>query len=234
MDHNAAVRAALRVVHERYAPLFAGLPFEELHATWSGINNALWEEYATGSITPVELQMRRAQGMIDWAAGRCDAGRDCVPEASEVSELHIGCYVAASRAYDGVVPMLRSLKERYTLGIITNSFIAEPKLVEAEIDSYFDHVILSEDVGVQKPDRRIFQVALDAAGVEPEAMLYVGDDLFCDIEGAARAGLRTIWFNERNRDPRFDSYAVQPDAIARSVHDLASLLGVMLDPTPTV
>ena len=65
-------------------------------------------------------------------------------------------------------------------------------MMRPEIGSVF-----SSEVGVRKPDPRIFRRALDALGVEPENALFVGDRLYEDVLGAARAGMRTVqalWF----------------------------------------
>jgi putative hydrolase of the HAD superfamily len=81
-------------------------------------------------------------------------------------------------------------------GVVTNGAVARqaPKVEALGLAGLLDCVIVSEAVGVQKPDRRIFRLALDALGVEPERAWFVGDNPVNDVLGAAAAGLTAVWF----------------------------------------
>ena len=67
------------------------------------------------------------------------------------------------------------------------------------LERRFDHVVLGDVEGYCKPDARLFRRALELAGVGADEMLYVGDSPLTDVLGAARAGLRTAWFQEGRR-----------------------------------
>jgi putative hydrolase of the HAD superfamily len=93
---------------------------------------------------------------------------------------------------------LRSLRPRYFVGLISNAwpdlrdYIARQKFEDA-----FDHMIISGEVGVMKPEARIYQIALEQAGVRPNEAVFV-DDFFDNVEGSRAVGMHGIHF----RDPQ--------------------------------
>lgn len=99
---------------------------------------------------------------------------------------------------DGAVDVLKTLKEKgYIVGAITNgvSSLQNIKLDTAGIRELFDVVVVSGDIGIYKPDRRIFDEAVRRAGVKNEEALFVGDHPVNDIEGALGAGMQVIRMN---------------------------------------
>jgi len=111
-----------------------------------------------------------------------------------------------SRRQLGLYPYVREvlgvLRERYPLAIITDaqSTSARGELRKVGLLGYFDPVIVSGDHGYRKPDRRLFQSALDGMGVAAGNAVYVGNDMYRDIFGAREAGLTTVMFITDFRD----------------------------------
>ncbi|MBQ7597144.1 MAG: HAD family hydrolase [Clostridia bacterium] len=98
----------------------------------------------------------------------------------------------------GAVETLKELKRRgYLLGAVTNgvSSLQNIKLDTAGIRALFDVVVVSGDIGVYKPDRRIFDEAARRLGVENRQVLFVGDHPVNDIDGALGAGMYAIRMN---------------------------------------
>ena len=98
----------------------------------------------------------------------------------------------------GAVETLKTLKNRgYLLGAVTNgvSSLQNIKLDTAGIRDLFDVVVVSGDLGVYKPDRRIFDEAARLAGVKNDEVLFVGDHPVNDVEGALGAGMKVIRMN---------------------------------------
>jgi len=95
------------------------------------------------------------------------------------------------------VTAVRAIQRRALTGLVTNgpSAIQRAKLARLGIERLFPIVVVSEEVGVAKPDPAIFQYALRLAGVRPEEALYVGDHPVNDVAGAQRAGLTSVWCN---------------------------------------
>jgi len=99
---------------------------------------------------------------------------------------------ATFHLFPGAREVLAELRERgLVLGIVSNWSSRLPRLLRAlELESAFDFVLCSADEGIEKPDRRIFQRAVERAGrLDPEACAHAGDDVDKDVRGAYRAGL---------------------------------------------
>jgi putative hydrolase of the HAD superfamily len=89
--------------------------------------------------------------------------------------------------------VLETLRDHYRLGIISN-FDGRLRAILADlgIADYFQPIVISSEVGADKPERWIFQRAVELAGVAPSAALHVGDDPALDWAGAESAGLRAF------------------------------------------
>ena len=99
---------------------------------------------------------------------------------------------------DGALDVLNEIKKRgYVLGCITNgvSSLQNIKLDTAGIREMFDVVVVSGDIGIYKPDRRIFDEAIRRAGIENSQALYVGDHPVNDIQGALGADMKAVRMN---------------------------------------
>ncbi|MEO8089173.1 MAG: HAD-IA family hydrolase [Gemmatimonadales bacterium] len=122
--------------------------------------------------------------------------RDCLRELHR--ERHLWCTVR-ERTREALA-RLRAAGIR--LGIVSNSDgRVEQALTVAGLRDYFDVVVDSGLVGVEKPDPAIFRTALDALGVAPEEALYVGDLYEVDVLGARAAGIEAVLFTPSRPDP---------------------------------
>lgn len=77
---------------------------------------------------------------------------------------------------------------------------SEAKIITTGFNHCFDTVIISEEVGYSKPDKHIFQLALKELQVQPEAVIFVGDDLRKDIAGCQNANMKGIWFSPHAKE----------------------------------
>ncbi|MRS27018.1 HAD family hydrolase [Bacillus sp. RIT694] len=95
------------------------------------------------------------------------------------------------------IHFLNHIKSHFKIGIITNGSThrQKAKIINTNLNNYFDTIILSEEVGLSKPDKRIFELALNKLNVQPKNTLFVGDDLEKDIAGCQNANIKGIWFN---------------------------------------
>ena len=99
--------------------------------------------------------------------------------------------------FDGVHEMLESLKgDSVGLGIISNwDDTARNVLNGAELNKYFDPIIISSEVQCKKPDPEIFELALEQAGVSAGECLYVGDNYYDDAVGSRTVGMKALILN---------------------------------------
>ncbi|MBM6619386.1 HAD family hydrolase [Bacillus suaedaesalsae] len=99
-------------------------------------------------------------------------------------------------AFDGTEFMLRELKEKnYRLGMITNgkTDFQKATIHALGIEDFFDDIIISDEIGLKKPDSRIFEASLHNLSVNKEHAVYIGDHPVDDIKAASDVGLQTIW-----------------------------------------
>jgi len=117
-------------------------------------------------------------------------------------------------------PALVALARRFTLIALTNG---NADLERIGIDDLFDGHVNAAMAGSAKPDRPIFDAAVDAGGASAAETLHVGDHPFYDVHGAREAGLRTVWVN-RNGDEWPDEYET-PDLEVQHVGELTEIVG---------
>jgi putative hydrolase of the HAD superfamily len=113
--------------------------------------------------------------------------------------------------YDDVVPALDALASRgYMLGILSNfSANLEDVLRQVGVHHYFSFFVVSAIAGVEKPDARIFDLTVRAANRARVEIVYIGDSIFHDIEGAQRAGVAAVLLDRRNEHREFRGARVQ-------------------------
>jgi putative hydrolase of the HAD superfamily len=136
-----------------------------------------------------------------------------------ISRRRLGLYPYAREVLD-------ALRERYPLALVTDaqSAYARGELHRVGLLGYFDPVVVSGDHGYRKPDRRLFQFALDGMNVAAEHTVYVGNDMHRDIFGAREAGLKTVMFDS---DQGKKSYRdCVPDYTITDLRELLTILDV--------
>jgi len=123
-------------------------------------------------------------------------------------------------AYPNVPEVLGQLSARgLGLGVISNwDPSAKPILASHRLLDRFDVVVISSEVGVSKPDERIFRIATELAGVDPSRCLYVGDNYYDDAVGAASVGMKCLIVN------RFGSFGVEELSGQPLVNDISGIL----------
>jgi putative hydrolase of the HAD superfamily len=128
--------------------------------------------------------------------------------------------------YPHVREVLDVLRERYRLALVTDaqSAYTRGELHKVGLLDYFDPIVISGDHGYRKPDRRLFQFALDGMGVAAENALYVGNDMHRDIFGAREAGMPTVMFESgQGKSAYLDCV---PDYRITDFRDLLKILGL--------
>lgn len=131
---------------------------------------------------------------------------------------------------DDTHPTLKELTRMgFHLGIITNAADAVDvsKIIDRhKLRDYFETIVISADLGIRKPDPRIFEVAMQRTGTTPVSSVMVGDSLSADILGAHRAGLRGIWITRRSEHPNnaLFRFSISSDAEVKTLAEIPALL----------
>jgi YjjG family noncanonical pyrimidine nucleotidase len=124
---------------------------------------------------------------------------------------------------DGAEEVVRSLHGKVEMVLITNGLAAvqRSRLARSPLERYFADVVISEEVGVSKPDAGIFDVAFEGMGhPEKKDVLIVGDSLTSDMRGGIEYGIDTCWFNPERR-PR------KGVAVRYEIRRLQELVGIV-------
>jgi HAD superfamily hydrolase (TIGR01549 family) len=130
------------------------------------------------------------------------------------------------RLFPGVLPLLDGLRGAgKRTGLITNGFAEthREKIALLRLERAFTAVVLADEVGMIKPDPRIFLHACSLLGTAPAATVMVGDRYERDMAGALDAGLATIWFNLN--DTTLPAGVRRPDAIVATFDGVCEALG---------
>jgi HAD superfamily hydrolase (TIGR01549 family) len=190
-DHRYGTRAAQVTLRERHEVLRAWdeTAFARRH---SELLEAFHLEVLAGRLTVDEARVRRFSALFA-EAGRPLSSAECDGVAAEYRDA----YRASWRLVPGALEMLQALSGRVRLGVVTNNVVEEQmrKVRELGLEPLLDAVVISEAVGVSKPNPRIFEIALAQVGCLAADAVMVGDSWTTDIAGAVAAGLRAVWFN---------------------------------------
>ncbi len=188
-DHRHASHAALQAIHAQHAQQTDFTAFAQQHAH---VLETYHRRFLHGELT---LDEARAARMIKLFEA---FGYALTPEQSlQIGALYRQHHLANRQLVKGAYELLEALRGRVKLAIITNNSVAEQleKLRYLGIAHFFEAIVISEDVGFTKPDRRIFELALERLGVSASQAVMIGDNWAADIEGAHAAGIATVWLN---------------------------------------
>ena len=147
----------------------------------------------------------------------------------DVVEAAVDLFRSARRRTQLVDPdadaVVRDLAGDHRLALVTNGApdVQREKLSHTALASLFDVTIISAEIGVGKPDPRIFDAALAALGAAPEDAVMIGDSLARDVAGAHAAGIRAIWI-DRGTHENGAAPAVVPDGRVTALTEVRSAL----------
>lgn len=157
------------------------------------INKELWNDHLSGGVSREVLRYERFRRVLN-AHDIFDE-----PLIRGVSEYYLEKSPKKKHLFPGTIKVLEQLSGRYGLHIITNGFtlVQHTKLEESKLSGFFQHIITSEVAGANKPDRLIFDYALQKASSKSSESIMVGDAFQADILGAKSAGMDQVWFNPK-------------------------------------
>jgi putative hydrolase of the HAD superfamily len=136
--------------------------------------------------------------------------------ADEIAGVYFANRFRHVEPFEGAVRALQALRGQVALGIISNGN-TDPE--EVGLQDGFDHRIFSEEVGVAKPNPKIFRLAMERVPCAPDELLHVGDSIELDVMGAKNAGARTAWFNPYGKP--------YPDGLERADFEIADIAEVI-------
>ena len=163
-----------------------------------------------------------------WFCALADHGVSDLSFAEELSATFLLERRARHTLFSDVEDSLTNLRQIYQLALVTNGVpdLQCEKIHGANLAQYFDTILISGEVGIGKPDCRIFRMALDALAASPSETVMVGDSLTRDILGAQQTGLKGIWLNRSGNDT---TGQVTADVQIKSLSQMVQLLPTLTD-----
>lgn len=199
-----------------------GLEFNEQdYAAFQAVNQRLWIAYQNQEIDAEGLQRQRFSRLAALT------GEDPL----KLNALLMEEMALLSLPLENTVATLQALQGKCKMGIITNGFNAmqQKRLDNTQTAPFFELLVVSENVGIAKPDKRIFEYAFAQMGnVDKRRILMVGDTLSSDIVGGQNAGIDTCWFNPHQKPNDSD---VRP---TYEIHSMLQLIEVASGQMPEI
>lgn len=191
-DFERSAYHTFQMMYDKFSLKEKGIPsLAEFLKTYTHHNSRLWESYRNGALKKEVLRSLRFEHTLE-SFGICEPGL-----ATQLGDDYV--YYSPRTVYlmPGARETIEKLAGIYHLHLITNGFeeVQHVKLNESGLKLYFRSMTTSEEAGVKKPAKAIFDYALRKAGAVASESLMIGDDLEVDVLGAKNAGLDQVYFN---------------------------------------
>jgi putative hydrolase of the HAD superfamily len=195
LDHSASQLGGLNALGEFSSELRAHL-HDGFLRTWQQSESRHFLRYEQGELTIEEHRRVRLRECFPDYCGNCDDAA-----LDKLYELYLEGYRSAWVLYPDAHDILNQLPGPKALITNGDSKLQRAKIERLGLADSFERVYISGEVGIAKPDSRIFSKACEDLKLPPHEVSYVGDNFRNDIEGSAGAGLRPVWIN-RERAPK--------------------------------
>ena len=199
-DFHGAADLALQELYDKYllGDYFAS--HEEFVSLYKPHNIELWDKYGKDQVTKEYLSFDRFFFPLMHGSkvptADCRVSTICAL-ADMLSEDFLEMTTAHFSLLEGAEELVRYLAKKYPLTVVTNGFVEVQyeKFDKSGLRDCFAHIVLSEEVGYQKPNPKIFEEALRLNGLSASEVVMIGDSWNSDIQGAINAGIDQIWVN---------------------------------------
>jgi putative hydrolase of the HAD superfamily len=186
----------LKVMYDEFDLPAKGVgPYEEFRVIYKEHNHRLWDRYTKGFIKQDELRWKRMwHTLLDYKIG--DAGF-----AKEISQRYLEVLPTQKELFPYTFEVLNYLRDKkYDLHIISNGFeeVQHRKLSNSGLSPYFKQIITSEGCNYIKPQKEIFEYAMQRANALLKECIMIGDNEEADILGAVNTGMDSIYVNHIN------------------------------------
>ena len=192
---------------------------EGYFSLYKACNHQAWQAYERGEIDAVDLRRKRFADFI------ASAGLSKAIDPLAMNTAYLENLIRHTSPLEGALEVLKTLQSRKVrMGIITNGLkeVQRPRIRRVGMEKFFDVVLVSDEIGLAKPDTRFFALAHEAMGLPDKGkVLVVGDSYASDITGAKNYAFPSCWFNPRAQP--LPQPAV-PDFEIRSLRELIGLV----------
>lgn len=200
LDFKAAENLAIKTLFKKYD---IGECSDEMIADYSVINDRYWQALERGEMSKPEILVGR---FVEWF-GTIGVDTNLAEAFNKDYQVTLGDFVVFEK---GALEILKEEQNaynpdgtrKYRLIAVTNGtkIAQEKKLRTSKLDAIFDAVYISEDVGIEKPNKGFFDKVFEGEGItDLSEAVIIGDSLTSDIKGGNNASIDTIWFNPSHK-----------------------------------
>lgn len=193
--------------------------YDAFSSAYYAKNSELWALYHHGKIEKDFLIIERYAYLLR-TIGYNDIDNRL---AQRMNEYYLDTLALQTQLVPYAIELLDYLTRRgYNLYILSNGFIEvqHKKLQSAGIEDYFERMVLSDEIGINKPDRRLFDYALEVTHSQAADTLMIGDNYDADILGAMQAGWGQIYFDRNHR-------GITAQEPQHTVHSLKEVMDIL-------
>lgn len=215
-DFESNSRKTLHNLFEIHQLTKLGVPdFNSFIQVYELVNEQMWAAYRKGELDKASLREGRFPKVLErWEISDRKL-------ADSINEQ----YLSEGPKQPGLMPntmdTLNYLEEKYHIHLITNGFkeVQSTKLKSSGLEGRFKTITTSEEVGVLKPNSKVFHHALNLASATPQESIYVGDHFETDVVGSKKAGIDQVFFNPKK--------AKHPPIATFEIEDLSELMDLL-------
>ena len=190
--------------------------YEKIKDRYKDVNLQLWKDLEKGAVDKDRLKVVRFEKIIEEF--------DLKYDPYEMSELYLKKLGEGIFPFDATEKLCEYLHSKYKVGIVTNGIkeVQHSRIENSTIAKYIDKIIISDEVGVNKPDKGIFEYAMNYFEImDKSEVIMIGDSLGADIKGGQNAGIDTCWVNLRNN---VNDTGIVPKYEVRKLEELFEIL----------
>lgn len=208
-DRSLAQRKVLDIIVRQFPRVFDAFGIERVAKAFADSDRITTEDFEAG-VPSDGLRRKRSRLFLQLLDLRKDL-------ADAITEIYVRDYPTVDASMAGAVPLVKELSRRFIVGVVSNGLpdVQYRKLEAIGLQQVLSCIVLSEEIGIRKPDPRIFHHAARLLQLQPSECLYAGDSYASDIVGAKASGMLTCWLKR--------GQLVTPDERARADFVISSL-----------
>lgn len=214
LDFKAAESAAIKSLFEEFS---LGTCSENMLQRYSQINSSYWQRLEANEITKPQVLVGRFQQFF----GEIGVNTAIAEEFNRQYQIRLGDTVVYR---DNSIDIIKKLRGKIKQYVVTNGTIVaqQKKLRLSGLGDLMDGIFISDEIGVEKPNRAFFDAVFNT--VQPENLsevIIVGDSLTSDIRGGNNAGILTCWYNPEQK-PQPQDYRI--DYVISDLHQVLTII----------
>lgn len=193
LDHKSSELLGVDAFYEEYKDYFR-LEKDVFYKLWCQLSDKHFNRYLKGKVTFDQQRIERIKELFRYSNIKLTD-----EDAMIKFKKYLNNYEDSWKPYDDVIPCLKHLSRKYGLGIISNGDLKQQslKLEKMNIKQYFTDITTAGEVGISKPNIKLFNIACNKVNKEPQECYYIGNDLQTDIIPCIEVGMNGIWLNRK-------------------------------------